>query len=207
MTVRLIIFDFDGVLADSGPWMESVFNDIARKFGFREVDADDIVRLRNMGAREGMRMLGVRMWHLPKIAKHLRAINAEADIELVEGVPEMLRTLKERGVQLAIVSSNAEANVRKTLGPHAQYISTFSCGASMFGKARKLKAVARASKKPFSQVLCIGDETRDIEAARRVGLRSAASTWGYASEAAMQAAGPDYILKSVDDILAVATPA
>ena len=35
MTVRLIIFDFDGVLADSGPWLESVFNDIARKFGFK----------------------------------------------------------------------------------------------------------------------------------------------------------------------------
>ena len=207
MTVRLIIFDFDGVLADSGPWMESVFNDIARKFGFKEVDADDIVRLRNMGAREGMRMLGVRMWHLPKIARHLRAINAEADIELVKGVPEMLEVLKSRGIELAIVSSNAEANVRKTLGPYAQYISMFSCGASMFGKARKLKAVARACKTPFSQVLCIGDETRDIEAAHRVGLRSAASTWGYATEAAMKAAGPDYILRSVDDILTVASPA
>ena len=126
MTVRLIIFDFDGVLADSGPWMESVFNDIARKFGFKEVDADDIVRLRNMGAREGMRMLGVRMWHLPKIARHLRAINAEADIELVKGVPEMLEVLKSRGIELAIVSSNAEANVRKTLGPLAEHISQFS---------------------------------------------------------------------------------
>ena len=204
MTIKLIIFDFDGVLADSGPWMESVFNDIARKFGFRTVDAAQIEQLRNMGAREGMRMLGVRIWHLPKIAKHLRAINAEAEIDLVPGVPQMLATLTERGIKLAIVSSNAEANVRKTLGPLAEHISQFSCGASMFGKARKLKAVARASKAPFDQVLCIGDETRDIEAARRVGLPCAASTWGYATEAAMKAVGPDYILHSVDDILRLA---
>ena len=149
-------------------------------------------------------MLGVRIWHLPKIAKHLRAINAEADIDLVPGVPQMLATLSERGIKLAIVSSNAEANVRKTLGPLAEHISQFSCGASMFGKARKLKAVARASKAPFDQVLCIGDETRDIEAARRVGLPCAASTWGYATEAAMKAVGPDYILHSVDDILRLA---
>ena len=203
MTIKLIIFDFDGVLADSGPWLESVFNDIARKFGFKEVDAEGIAKLRNMTAREGMRMLGVRMWHLPKIARHVHRINAHADIDLVEGVPEMFETLKARGIQLAIVSSNAEANVRKTLGPYAAYISKFSCGASMFGKARKLKAVARASKQPFSQVLCIGDETRDIEAARRVGLRCAASTWGYATEAAMQKAGPDYILKDVRDIVAI----
>lgn len=204
MTIKLIIFDFDGVLADSGPWMESVFNDIARKFGFRTVDATEIEQLRNMGAREGMRMLGVRIWHLPKIARHLRAINAEADIDLVPGVPQMLATLSERGIKLAIVSSNAEANVRKTLGPLAEHISQFSCGASMFGKARKLKAVARAAKAPFDQVLCIGDETRDIEAARRVGLPCAASTWGYATEEAMKAAGPDHILHSVDDILRLA---
>ena len=94
--------------------------------------------------------------------------------------------------------------MRKTLGPLAAYISRFSCGASIFGKARKLKAVARASGVPFSQVLCVGDETRDIDAARRVGLRSAASTWGYATEAAMQKAGPDYILKNVGDIVAIA---
>jgi phosphoglycolate phosphatase len=204
MTVRLIIFDFDGVLADSGPWMESVFNDIARKFGFREVDAEGIEKLRNMGAREGMRMLGVRLWHLPKIAKHLRAINAQADIDLVPGVPQMLDRLSARGIKLAIVSSNAESNVRRVLGPLASHIGAFSCGASMFGKARKLKAVARAAGVPFDQVLCIGDETRDIEAARRVGLPCAASTWGYATEAAMQKVGPDYILKSVDDILALA---
>jgi phosphoglycolate phosphatase len=204
MTVRMIIFDFDGVLADSGPWMESVFNDIARKFGFREVDADDIQKLRGMGAREGMRMLGVRLWHLPKIARHLRAINAEADIDLVPGVPAMLDALDKRGIKLAIVSSNAEANVRRTLGPCASRIGQFSCGASMFGKARKLKAVARAAGVPFEQVLCIGDETRDIEAAKRVGLTCAASTWGYATEAAMQAVGPDYILRTVDDILALA---
>ena len=206
MTIKLIIFDFDGVLADSGPWMESVFNDIARKFGFRKVDAEGMAKLRNMGAREGMRMLGVRLWHLPKIARHLRAINAQADIDLVQGVPAMLETLNARGIKLAIVSSNAEANVRKTLGPLAGLIGQFSCGASMFGKARKLKAVARAAGVPFSQVLCVGDETRDIEAARRVGLTCAASTWGYATESAMRAVGPDYILKSLDDILDLAKP-
>ena len=64
--------------------------------------------------------------------------------------------------------------------------------------------VVKAARIPKDHVLCIGDETRDIEAARRVGLPCAASTWGYATESAMKAAQPDYILHSVDDILRLA---
>ena len=55
--------------------------------------------------------------------------------------PDKARALlKEAGIALAIVSSNTEANVRHVLGPCASRFRHYACGASMFGKAKRLTA-------------------------------------------------------------------
>jgi len=76
-----------------------------------------------------------------------------------------------------VVSSNSEEVIRRVLGPElAELISLYACGASLFGKARKFKQVtARGVSR--DKVICIGDETRDIEAARAVGLDCGAVGW------------------------------
>ena len=45
MSYRLAIFDFDGTLADSLPWFQSIFADIAGEFGLRALDAEERERL------------------------------------------------------------------------------------------------------------------------------------------------------------------
>jgi phosphoglycolate phosphatase-like HAD superfamily hydrolase len=44
------------------------------------------------------------------------------------------------------------------------------------------------------EILFVGDELRDIEAAQETGVHMAAVTWGYNSTAALEAAGPDYLI-------------
>jgi phosphoglycolate phosphatase len=39
MPYALVIFDFDGTLADSADWFRGALNQIARRYGFREVDS------------------------------------------------------------------------------------------------------------------------------------------------------------------------
>ena len=115
---------------------------------------------------------------------------------------DMLRRLSARGVKVAIVSSNSEAVVRRVLGPElAGLVAHYGCGASIFGKAAKFRQVIRAAGVADADVLSVGDEVRDIEAARKVRLAAGAVTWGYATPEILQAQRPSAMFETTDDVL------
>ena len=78
--------------------------------------------------------------------------------------------LPNHGVQLALVSSDSEANARRKLGDLAALFAYFDCSASLFGKSAKFRRVIRRAGVDPADVIAIGDEIRDIEAARAVGI-------------------------------------
>lgn len=200
----LAIFDFDGTLANSGDWFLSIAGDLARRFSFREPGVDELEMLRGLSSREVIRYLGIPHWKLPAISRHVRALLAEQidRIALFDGIDAVLETLASNGVRIAIVSSNAEANVRSVLGPaNIAHIESFACGASLFGKARLFKRVVRASGLAHRQVISIGDETRDITAARKAKITAGAALWGYASRDALSRLEPDALFETPDDVV------
>ena len=199
----LAIFDLDGTLVDSFPWFLTNLNAIADRFGFCRVGADEIEPLRRSGAREILDRLEVPTWKLPLIARHVRRLKAAdvGTIPLFPGVDTMLQTLAERGVGVAMVSSDDERNVRHALGPqNARRISYYDCGASLFGKAAKFKRVLRAAGIPAAEAIAIGDELRDLKAARDAGIAFGAVSWGYASADALKAASPDEVFLTIEEI-------
>lgn len=202
MPYSLAIFDLDGTLADSFPWFLRTINDVADRFGFRRVTDEDVEGLRHASTREILSRLEVPLWKLPAIARHARRLKAEAaaEIALFAGVEAMLRTLADNGVQLALVSSDSEANAREKLGEAAALFSYFECAASLFGKPAKFRRVIRRAGVEPGKVISIGDEVRDIEAARAVGIACGAVSWGYAAPAALQALAPDHMFAQMDEI-------
>jgi len=202
MLPSLVIFDLDGTLADSFPWFLRNLNQVADTFGFRRVAADEIEPLRRAGTREILRRLDVPLWKLPTIARHMRRMKAGhiADIPLFPGVDAMLRTLRDRGIRLALVTSDHEENARAALRESVAHFSELACGASIFGKAAKFRGVLRRAGVPPAQALAIGDEVRDIEAARAAGIACAAVTWGYAAPEALRAMQPDLVFERVEEI-------
>lgn len=199
---RLVIFDFDGTLADSRQWFMNTLNDVADSHGFRKVSESEMNMLRSRPTREIVRYLGIRVWQMPAIARDLRRRSAEAasEIQLFEGVPELLSELRRSGVAIAIVSSNAEATVRTVLGDAAALVDHFVCGVSLFGKAARFRGLRRRLQLGPHQILAVGDEGRDVEAAKRVGFASVAVTWGYATEAALRSCSPTLIVRSVAEL-------
>jgi phosphoglycolate phosphatase len=192
---RLAIFDFDGTLADSFPWFCSELNNFARRHGFREIAETEIEELRGRTTRELIASLNVPIWKLPAIARDMRARKALADIRLFKGVTDALNALAARGVTLAMVSSDSEAGIRRTVGPEtAGLFSHFNCGASLFGKAAKIKKTLKAANVLPQDAIYVGDETRDADAARQAGTAFAAVLWGYASRDALKACKPDTLL-------------
>jgi phosphoglycolate phosphatase len=199
---RLAIFDFDGTLANSLPWFRASFQDMIARFDLAPVGDDEIEGLRMMSARQIMARLNVPMWRLPIIVGDMRKrkLAAAGGIALFEGVAMLLSDLQRLGIQTAIVSSDGEDSVRRVLGSTASLISRFDCGAAIFGKHRKFRRVARHFGIAPADIICIGDEIRDIEAAQVAGMDSGAVTWGYAFPPALQAAGPTYLFNSMAEI-------
>jgi phosphoglycolate phosphatase len=208
---KLIIFDFDGTLADTLPVFLQVFDDAADKYGFKRFDPSRRQALRDLDARQLMALHQVPLWKLPAIANFMRAsMGRNIDgIRLFGGMEEALRTLKAQGVQLTIVSSNSRSNVLTILGPEISALfSQFECGASLFGKLPKIRKVLATTGVPREDVMLIGDEIRDARVSAEAGIAFGAVAWGFNNVDVLIAEQPQQVFRQVADLLeASAAPA
>jgi phosphoglycolate phosphatase len=114
---------------------------------------------------------------------------------------ELLPRLVGMGIQLAVVSSNTRANVQRVLGPaNAALISYYECGVALLGKTGRFRKILKRSKVHAHEALCIGDELRDLEAARKAHIPFGAVTWGYNLAEAMRAHSPRAVFTTVGEI-------
>jgi phosphoglycolate phosphatase len=80
-------------------------------------------------------------------------------------------------------------------------IDQFGINAPLFGKTAKINAVIKRCGSTAALTTSIGDEVRDIEAARALGVNSLAVTWGYAAAAALEAAQPTRLVHAPAELL------
>jgi phosphoglycolate phosphatase len=199
---HLAIFDSDGTLADTLPWMRSIFNELAEEHGFRRVEPHEYDQFRDLHGAALLRELGLPLWKLPRVMSSMRRRMAAhtGSLSLFPGMSETLHRLVTAGVQLAVVSSNSRENVERVLAGDRKLITHFACGVSMFGKAAKLRQVLRLSGVQKQHAIFIGDEIRDAEAAHKVQIAFGAVTWGQHSLQALRAQNPTEIFSTVREI-------
>lgn len=206
MKYDIAAFDFDGTLADTMPWFNSILNTVADKYGFRKIDAAERDQLRHRDAAEILKFLGIPLWKLPAIMAHVRTLMQEIDpsVHMFDGIPDALARLKAAGVRLAVVSSNSLENVRRVLGPDtATLFDDYECGTDLFGKAAKIDRLLKRHDTAPERFLLVGDEMRDIDAARKAGVRVGSVAWGYNHVDALRERGPDELIMQVADLPAV----
>ncbi|MFB9242694.1 HAD hydrolase-like protein [Massilia antarctica] len=207
---RLVIFDFDGTLADSFPFFQSVYNGLADKHGLKRIEGDQVALMRSMGTRDIMRHIGMPAWKMPVVAKSFIGLMSEnaASIALFGGIADALLALADAGVALAVVSSNSEQNVHRVLGPGlSSLFSHFECGMSVFGKASRIRKVVRQSQVGAGEALYVGDQGTDAEASAKAGVAFGAVAWGYAPAETLRAHGPVEEFESVSAMLAICSAA
>jgi phosphoglycolate phosphatase len=202
MRYPLVIFDFDGTLADSFPWVLRTVDEVSDRFKFRRLRDGELEELRYCDAREVMRRLGVPRWKVPMIARYVRSRMAEDvdQISLFPGAGEMLDDLADAGLRLAVVSANGEATIRTVLGPHARQVSAIAGGVSLFGKRGKLLRMSRLTGVEPHRALVIGDEIRDLNAARAARMAFGAVSWGLTRPEALEAGRPQALFRQMSDI-------
>ena len=199
---RLVIFDSDGTLADTLPWMRAVFNELAEEHGFRRVEPHEYERFRDLHGSALLRELGLPLWKLPRVVNSMRRRMSghTGKFSLFPGIPDVLTRLANAQVQLAVVSSNSRENVERVLEDCAKLIAHFACGVSMLGKAARLRQVIRRANVPPTQAIYVGDEFRDAEAARKAGTAFGAVTWGLHGHEILRLQNPAEMFMTVKEI-------
>src|SRR5262245_31140180 len=146
MAFKLVVWDFDGTLADSLPTAVGIFNRLAPELGFKPLE--DVNAARSLTTRQFLRQQGISLWRLPRLVRRYQALAAEeADkLKLASGLPEALARIAESGVRLGVLSSNREDNIRRCLrANNAEGHFAFVVGyPKLFGKGKALKRILRA---------------------------------------------------------------
>lgn len=205
---RVVIFDFDGTLADSIGWFFGVVNDVARRYNFRQMTAGQLEDLRRKPPLDILNALGIPKWKLPAIAMHMRALAAQNidQIKLFGWVGDLLLELKSNGIMIAVVSSNSAANIQWVLGPYAPLVDHYETGAALFGKSAKFRRVLKALNARPEEAISVGDEVRDIDAARRAGVASIGVAWGASHDEALVAARATKLVATSDQLRRILLP-
>jgi phosphoglycolate phosphatase len=203
---KLVIFDFDGTIADTFDAGVRILNKLACEFGFRPLHPKDLEKARDMRTHQLVRFLGVPARKMSRIARRgsEELHSCIQSIQPLRGMPEALRELRRLGYSLGIITSNTELNVNIFLRNHELELFDFiRCSSKLLGKARMIRSVIRRQHVHAVDILFVGDETRDIEACQRVGIRIAAVTWGYNSRRSLVGMKPDFVFDDPQELVSL----
>lgn len=203
--MNVILFDFDGTIVDSVEIGIAITNRLALQFGFPPFDEETLEELKYLGSREALKRSQIPVWQLPfLIRRFTHELNQEIpNLRLFPEIRETLLDLKQQGCLLGIVSTNSVKNIQEFL--RVQHLtSTFdivSASYSLFGKSRLIKKIIRQKRLEPNQVYYVGDETRDIEAAKKSGVYSVAATWGLSAAEILSQSDPDFLIHHPGELL------
>ena len=117
MTIKLIIFDFDGTIADSRATFVKIANRLAPKFGYQTVTESELAKLTNLSSKEIIQKANISKLKLPWILRKIRQ-EFSREVQSLSPIPEIyssLVSLKKEGYELSILTSNARENVERFL--------------------------------------------------------------------------------------------
>ena len=202
---RTIIFDFDGTLADTLPRIVAISNRLAPEYGYRPVLEEEIEWLRGKRSREVLRHLKIPLFKVPTLALRLKA-ELQKEIHLVRPFASIRSVVGQLTLhyRLGIVTSNSVANVNQFLDANDMpYFEFVRSSAGLFRKGRVLHRVTHEHSLSKNETLYVGDEVRDIEAARACGIDTIAVAWGANRLDKLLEARPRFVAHRPEELLEI----
>jgi phosphoglycolate phosphatase len=207
MTQKVIIFDFDGTIADTVDALVTIANRLALEFGYVPINSQELVLLRNLTAREIIKYSGVSLFKIPFMVKKVKGELKHKIPELtpIEGINAALIELHNQGYHLGIITSNSQENVNQFLKFHnLDYLFDFIySGVTILGKTTIINNLLRQKQFKPEVVIYVGDETRDVESAKKANIKVVAVSWGFNSSEALGKQNPDFLIHHPRELLAV----
>lgn len=209
MQKKLLVFDFDGTIANTLAIAVEVVNKLGEEFGFPHVSEEEFMELKHKRIGELLRLSGLSWIQVPLLVKRARdyfKINM-ARVDPIHKMPEVLPSLHDRGYMMGILTSNTQEAVRTFINHHElNYFEFIHAPDSIFGKSKVLREVLKTYYLKPEEVVMIGDEIRDISAAKKAKVDAVAVTWGFNSIQRLEEVEPAHIIHDPNELLELFPP-
>jgi phosphoglycolate phosphatase len=205
--MALILFDFDGVLADTLADMLRFAQEVCDELGVKHrVVQTNLSELEEMSFAMFGRACGMPENLVDEFVRRCteKFAQKQAPPALFNGLGQVLRELAENHV-LAVVTGNTEGNVRTFLKEHGLE----GCFQAVYGvdmpgsKAEKILMAKRPFVAKGETVFMVGDSVSDIQAARAAGVQSIVVSWGHQSLRRLVGASPDAIVHYPEELIEI----
>lgn len=203
--MKTLIFDFDGTIADSFETLLGIFEQIHARP--QKLTPEEVNQLRGQSLKQIIKYLNIRRWMVPRLilkAKNLLKRQMK-DVRAFQYLPQVIRLLSRQGVPMYIVSTNSRSNIELFLKNN----KLDGCFTRIYGdiglrsKSSAIRKIVRKEKLDRKQCFYIGDEVRDIEAARKAKVTSVGVTWGFNNVQAIKKASPNILAQKPKDLLKI----
>lgn len=195
----LLLFDYDGVLADSLAALTEYTSAFCRTHGIGKGFAAAAIACLESATLSGLiRAAGITEAYMRDYARFLfRELNKNPTyVPLFEGIPEMLQDLA-RSHTLCVVTANHSAVVQQRLeAAQLSGVMTYVYGNDEpGGKVEHIRRALESNHTNAESTWMIGDTVGDIEAAQAAGVHAVATTWGWQSYKTLNSRAPDLIFE------------
>ncbi len=199
-----IIFDFDGTIANTLP----ILIEVAEQWSVTnmKLTVELVEELRGLPAQQALKRVGIPLRRVPTLVTRGRKelIGRLVDAKPFDGIIDVIEQLS-RSNNLYVMSSNSDQNIKKFLKTYQlnQYFKAIYGNVSVFGKTKSLRKILKKERIAKTDSIYVGDETRDVEAAHKVGLKVASVTWGYNNKKILSTYRPDFLIEKPEDLLKI----
>lgn len=199
----LIIFDFDGVIADSFDTFYPLIRDGMNKIGI-SIHEKGYRELFNTNIHKGFENL-IQDKEKHKIfnkfrADHYNKYYAKNPPKIFLGIKKILKKLSKNYI-LTIASSGKKYNITwllKKSGSHKHFDLIMATDEKT--KENMLREIMEKHGADAKHTIMITDTVGDIKIAKKIGLKTIAVTWGFQNSKTLKKSKPDKLLSKVDDL-------
>jgi phosphoglycolate phosphatase len=207
--MALIIFDFDGVLADTLNDLIQFGQEVCDELGIEHVvNKDDLSNLEIMSFASFGRACQVPEHLVDEFVQRClkRFAEKKSPPAIFNGLSNIVRNFAINNT-LAIITTNSSQNVNAFLIEHG----LDECIHAVYGvdipgsKAQKI-SIARnqfSADPKRESVFMVGDSLSDISAAKEASVTSIAVAWGHQSLEHLLRGDPDYVVRFPHDLIEV----
>jgi phosphoglycolate phosphatase len=203
----LILFDFDGVLADTLGDLLQFGQEACNELGVKHIATkDDLSSLEVMSFATYGQQMGVPDHLIDEFVRRCLAKfgTKQSPPEIFTGLNDVVRGLFKSNI-IGVITGNSTENVKAFLAEHC----LAECICAIYGvdtpgsKVEKILQAQSQFSTEGKMVFMVGDSASDVRAAKQAGIKSIAVTWGHQSAETLLRAGPDYLIYSPTELLKV----
>ncbi|MGE4233421.1 MAG: HAD-IA family hydrolase [Bacteriovoracia bacterium] len=199
--LKNLIFDFDRTLVDTLDLALQFGNSNQHRFSKKTISKEEFRRL---SMREALRKIGLPWYKLPRFLYELKGElkNNIDKVQIFDGIFESVEFLYSKNTHLYILSSNSASNVKLVLDKFklGHCFKNIIGDSSLFGKHVVLKNFLKKENLNKNDCIYIGDEVRDIDACRKIGLPIVAVGWGWDDKERLQKTGQAQIFSHPEEL-------